>query len=250
MIRLCLEKNVVITMAILCTICFISSLCPLFGFGDMHFKFAIATCKFRTDGRTSVTDNVNYALLLILENLLIPWPILIITNSLIVRAVMTNLKKIYATGKDLGYSQEDLLNNLFKDNEKEKLKKQLNLIKVFGGTLVAHVFTSLPTNIYILQAFISGHEDFPPAETMILFICFISFPVVHPLMQACFIPEVRNIPMSVLSYSSSCCWSKLFNTSNHCHTENCQGNCLCKCNKLKQFLNLLCLATLSETHKE
>jgi len=241
-----LSSKIVIGITLgLWVLCTAIAICPLFGFGDVEFGRSISTCKIKFYGRTGSTDSINYAIFLAVECLLVPIPILFLTNGYIIWTVQKHLRKLYSTKKEIGCNQEEFVSIILKKFEKSKYKKQLQLARVFGGIMLAHLFTWIPVVTYIFRAGVTGGEDFPVAERVVVYICIISFPVLHPMMEAWLLPEVRTFLLEViLSHigkflPKSCTHSERKNISKCCHHSLCYCNC-----KLKHFIDLLCIATL------
>ena len=245
-------RRVVILTLGLWVFCVLMSLCPLFGFGDIHYGFTISACKIRLDGSTTVTKNIYYGVLVAVELLVIPMPVLVFTNSSIIWTVQKHLRRIYATKKEVGCSHEEMVSKILKDFERTKHKKQLQLIKVFGGILVGHVVTWLPVIIYVFRVAIRGQDHFTALDGVFAYTSFIFFPVLHPILEACLIPEVRKFLVSMICFcacSRKCgaCGGRS-GGRNSGTLPNSQNGITCKphtgCNKIKQYLNLFCLATL------
>ena len=241
-----LSNKVVIGITLgLWIFCFGIALCPLFGFGAVDYGRTISTCKIKFYGRTGSTDNVNYAILLAVEFLLIPLPILFFTNVYLIWTVQKHLRKLYSTKKEIGCNQEEFVSIILKKFEKSKLKKQLQLARLFGGIMMAHLFTWVPVVIYVFQAGVTGSEEFPIAERVFVYICLIFFPVLHPVIEAWLLPEARNILVNVLSTLFRKCLPKCYSHSDGRSMSKFSQNSLCSFNcKLKYFIDLLCIATL------
>ena len=243
-------RRVVILTLGLWVFCVLMSLCPLFGFGDIHYGLTISTCKIRFDSSTTVTKNIYYGVFVAVESLVIPLPVLFFTNISVVWTAQKHLRKMYATKKEVGCSHEEVVVKILKDFERTKYKKQIQLIKVFGGILLGHVFTWLPVIIYIFRVATLGHDEFTAPDDVFAYITYIFFPVLHPILEAYLIPEVRNILVDIISFCA--CGCKCWSLPKKC-SENGQFTITCKphtlkaaygCNKIKQYLDLFCLAAL------
>ncbi len=229
---------VAVTLWILCATI---AICPLFGFGDVHYALSLATCKLKFYGETKLASNIYYSMVVAIECLLVPLPILFIFNGLLIWTVQKHIRKVYITKKEIGCSHEELIRKILQDLEKSKFKKQRHLIQVFGGILLAYILTSLPTILYIFQVAITGGDDSHPAHSVFVFICILFSSVVHPTMQACIVPEIKKALPHFCCAKIHCCngisKSNGLLASNKCHF------------RLKQYVDLLCIASLPYTNE-
>lgn len=196
-------KRVTITVTCLWIFCIILSLFPLFGFGDITFSYTISTCTLRFDGQTRVTKNIHYALFLAIESVL-PLGVLVFTNIWIICIIQKQIRKIYNIKNGSVCGQEEFVKNIRSKLNKTKYSKQLHLIKVFGAMLFANVVTWLPLMGHIISTAIIGNNFHPASVHVFVYITFICYPVLHPIIQASLIPEVRNLVIKVLCCHGKC----------------------------------------------
>lgn len=170
-------------------LCIVVSLFPLFGFGDVIFGSSVSTCTPNFEHRTHVTSNINYMILLMAESVL-PLSALIVTNIWVACIIRKHMKRIYSTGKQKNREQFTL--SIMKRLEKEKNRKHLQLMRVFGAILLSHVLTWLPLISRTLSTAIKGNDDHPLWVFVFVYLSITSSAVFHPLIQACLVPEIRT----------------------------------------------------------
>ena len=167
-------------------ISFVLALPPVFGFGEWEFNMNFGTCLPRWAGtRPNGTDNIYY-MAVVLGEALIPVIILAVTNIWTYKIVKSFLKRRHRR------------RSLYQGREQEdkKLKKEeLQLVKVFGALFIANLISWTLLFLVFVVIFITTQMDHPdvvpPWVYTIGWLCFLTTPVVHPIIESFFIKELR-----------------------------------------------------------
>ncbi len=193
-------RRMLIAIAIIWTVCTVISLPPLLGFGEIKFSFTVATCVPLLVGRTHVAPNFFYVLFVLAE-VLVPiivllvmyiWVIYIIRKSLFRRSAKSN--HVEAQGEDKRSSK---MKNL-----------QLRLVRLFGAILTANLLTWLPMIALALTGAIVGSGRIPTPMYTFAYLSFLSETVIHPILEACLIREVRVILSGYLGFCRRIKWCR------------------------------------------
>ena len=171
-------------------LCSVLSLCPIFGFGDVYFSFSISTCTLNTEGRTRVTKNIHYFIFLVAIAML-PLLVLMVTNTWLVCIIQKHIRSIYHTAQRSGVPKT-FTESIRKRLGREKSRKQLQLMRVFGAIFLSHVFSWLPLIVRIFITVAKGKDEYPHSVYVFTFLCVSFAAVFHPIVQASFLPEVRS----------------------------------------------------------
>ena len=129
-------RRTLVAVVLVWALAVILSMPPLFGFGDIDYTISIATCTPRFQHRTSITKNIYYMVMLILESL-IPLGVLFVTNTWVVciaKRHLSAINKINHISKVWKLYTEKL----------KSAKKQLRVACVFGTILIANTVTWIP----------------------------------------------------------------------------------------------------------
>lgn len=118
-------------VALLWIYCIAISIPPLFGFGEIRFTHSISTCSLYFIDSSGVTDNIFYEVFSILEALLLPIPLLMVTNIGMIIIVYRHLKS--RSGRSNGNNREA--------KEKHKSKIHFQLVKVYGAIFLSNLIT-------------------------------------------------------------------------------------------------------------
>jgi len=73
-----------------------------------------------------------------------------------------------------------------------KHANQVRLFKVFGAIWIANIITWIPFLIRTFGTVFFGDEAFPDWFFVFAYLSTISYAVVHPIIEASFIPECKN----------------------------------------------------------
>ena len=164
------------------------SILPLFGFGEVKFTYSLSTCTLYLYGKTHLTRNIYYVILLAALGL-IPISIIIITNIWILLIVKRHIKKVYKARKSL--RTQDW--NRYTRVQKTKHRKELALIRVFGAILIANFITWAPFIIHAIVSLKVEPDTTPLGYYILIYFSTTVHTVLHPLIEGFFLPEIKDI---------------------------------------------------------
>ena len=184
------KPRVIIIVAVLWVVSIFESVLPLFGFGSISFSFSLSSCTVNLFGEGRLTNNINYGLLLLLLNL-IPIVIIIVFNIWIACIVSKQIKIVYRTRRSFGNKEELRKYNqgLRKQIHRKKNRKQIVLVRAFGGILLSTILVWVPMAFHVV---IINFVTVPVGFLSFAFLSFIMHSVLHPLIEGCFIPEIKT----------------------------------------------------------
>ena len=171
--------------------CIVLALLPLFGIGDFEFRYYIASCILRLGRNLRLGGNLSYAIFVMSESMVL-LVILGITNVWIFCIVQHHLRRMYSV-KNTGNDMSELMEQIRKNLRQTKNKKQLQLVKVFVLTFLAHAITWFPVIVQIIGTALAGDGEYFPAWFYVfVYVSLISFTVIHPIIQVVYIPEIKS----------------------------------------------------------
>jgi hypothetical protein len=188
--------RVVMVLVLSWTLTILVGIMPVFGYGEVAFYPTFLSCLlvFRL-------NNSYYSLILVSVTLLALLPLLVF-NMCVCCIVQKNIRSIYGDRK-LGKTPTEALsvqNETCKAQKRTRQKKELNLIRVFGGLFCINCGTWVPV---LTVAFLFILEVSVPAPVVnVAVILFISQVVLHPLVETGLLQEVRKPLLKVLC----CCY--------------------------------------------
>ena len=118
--------------------------------------------------------------------------VIVVSNVLIVRAVLKNLKVIYVRRRSLATGQLSNNDSWSRDRSRTRRAKQLHLFRIFAALLLSSILTWVPFICATFSLIISRFEGVSNAGISLCLIIFQSQPVVHPVIQTVFIADVRR----------------------------------------------------------
>jgi len=176
------KKALVICMFVY-VLCFVLALLPHLGFGEIEFSLAFGSCV----PRFSPINNLYYIILVGVE-MCIPSIILAVTNvwtyKFASNFITRSLRRTSAYPRNQDMSGKNT----------QHQKQQAQLVRVFGAMLLANIFSYTPTIIMGFVAFIlnlAGAGDPPPEAYIFAYICFLTYPVSHPIIESSFVKDLR-----------------------------------------------------------
>ena len=183
--RLMNRWKAILICVILYAICFVLAVLPLVGFGAYEFNGRFAACV----PRFTPSKNRNYIIVLVAEAL-IPIVAIGITNVWTYRLVSKFLKRNFRRRstfrrRDLESSNKDGIG----ENQKHR-NQQKQLVKVFSALFAANIISYTPT-ILAFILFLPLRDRLPGEIYIIGFICFMTAPVFHPILESFFVKELR-----------------------------------------------------------
>ncbi len=148
--------------------------------------------------------------------------VILITNILIIRIVLKNVRLIYAKRRStIGSTQEDIeWQEIRARINKTRHAKQLHLFRVFAALMLSYALTWLPYILVLVALLVvRNYDTVPHSVTSLSFILFYSQGVVHPVLQTIFIADVRRPLMKYI------CLKKLGPEVGVDHEKFCCKNC-------------------------
>lgn len=198
-------SRVVVVVIIMWVLGILLSIPPLFGLGDMDYTRSISTCTPRFQYKTNLTKNIYYMMTLVLESLL-PIAVLFITNVWVICIAQKHLLAIYRAKKSS--TSKQVCWKICREGILEKLnmvqnRKQLRLVCVFVIIVTANSINWIPLIIRSLLSLVYGYDNLSAGSAVFVYLCFISHSVIHPLIEASLIPEIRHYCFSLILYTPS-----------------------------------------------
>lgn len=172
----------------------IESILPLAGFGVVNYGYSITACTPELDG-TSI-----YYAILVVGLAFVPIIVTVVTNIWIACIVRKQIRKVYRTRRSFG-NREELRQynlNLRKQIRTQRNRKQLALIRAFGAILIANFVVWTPLVIFVVVSLIVAEDTIPLGLFILSYICLIAHSVLHPLIEGCFIPDIKDTFKKVL----------------------------------------------------
>ena len=199
------QKRMLASVAIIWILCVILSLPPFFGFGEIKFAYQVSTCVPYVMGKTHVMQNFFYIVFLTAEAL-IPLTCLFVMYIIVVyiirKSILVKFRRSVAMNQDTQGAEN--LNSIVN----EKKVAQLRLVRLFTAIFTANLITWLPIVVLALIGVIAGTRHIPVAVYTFAYLSVLSETVIHPVLEAALIKEVRVILLGYLKYwkeKMKCC---------------------------------------------
>ncbi len=217
------KYKVIASIVVVCLLSLLLGILPLFRFGDIYFDHRTFSCSPQLEG-TSATKNIYYMVLVAVEAVL-PLSVLTVTNIWILCIARKHIKQIYNIKRSFAKvsEQEMYYQGLRTKLHQQNYRKQLQLIRTFGVIFIAHLITWIPLLIRIFEALILNMDVDSQWSNFIIIVSITLFPVVHPLIEACILPEMRRY------FIIKCC------RKNRADTEK---NSFCSCSYCNSCLDI------------
>ena len=185
--------RVIFVVIILWLLSILVAILPLFGIGDINFSNALSACNVDYLGESELLGQDIYYAIMVVGMALIPVIIIIVLNICIACIAGRHIKNIYKTRKSFG-NVGDLktYNNKLRTNvRKKRNKKQLALIRVFGAIVAANFIVWIPVSTIATVFLVVDRKDIPLGIVTFTFNAFVLHSVLHPIIEGCFIPEIK-----------------------------------------------------------
>ena len=168
----------VASVIFVCIWCFLFSIPPAFGFGEWEFNRNFGLCL----PRWSPINNLYYMGVVILESL-IPIILLLVMNIWTYKIISLFLKRKMVRRKSFSSKIED---------NTPSQHQQRQLVKVFGALFIANIITWTPTVIIFISVILTGGDNIPDWTYIIGWLTYLTNPMIHPILEAFFIKELRT----------------------------------------------------------
>ena len=185
--------RVFIALIIMWLVSVVIAILPLVGFGHIIFDSLFLACSDDISGTASDT-NLAYAVFINIVYA-IPIILLVIFNLLVVYIVQKNIRAIYKyrrsqVGSATRRARSKELHTQFK---KKRQNKELRLVRVFGGLLLANLVSWLPVITLGLVTVISRDTSLVPyplhTVSVILFMMQVA---THPIVEIALLRELKD----------------------------------------------------------
>ena len=171
-----------------CFLCFLLSILPLFGFGSIGFFRLLVTCL------VDFTISSNYYLGLLVLAALLPLLVLTVCNVWVALIVYKNIKVIYKERKTLygEHQKQAHSSNIRKMMRRKRHRKQLHLMRVFGGLLCANVFSWIPIVAVAIASLFVSLDSMPQGLLVVVNLMFMAQVLIHPALESVIISDVKK----------------------------------------------------------
>ena len=163
---------------------------PVFGLGQYRFNQVLANCHPVWTG-----SDFNYVRFVLFESL-IPIVLLIVTNVWTVKIVSVFMKKRLQRRTIIRrYEGQHSID----EEELQNRRKQWLLVRTFTTLFVVYIISYTPTFIVAITSnFISLQSLAWPVELVVFgWLCYFINPVLHPIIEAFFIKELRGLLVDI-----------------------------------------------------
>ncbi len=198
------KSRAVIIIAFLWLLAFAEGILPVFGIREMRFSYRVLTCALNLgdEAQKHVIANIEYGILLASLQV-IPISVTIIANIWIACIARVQIGKVYRIRRSF-VNQEDLTEHnrtLRRKINRKKNKVQLVLVRVFGGIVAVTFIAWTPIILLVLTVAIADSESVPLGYYCISYLFYLMHPVLHSLIEGCFIPEIKATFIKVTGIS-------------------------------------------------
>ncbi len=186
--------KVLILLVAVWIFCIFISLPPIFGIGDIKFANTLSTCSLVTRGRTDITANISYVVIL---GFIAAFPFLttLFADIWLLVIACTSVRRRHA--KRMSTNSDSKESATLKRNQERQLrsehqKQHILLAQVFGAIFAANVITWLPTIVISVVSAAIGAENVPVPLLALVYLAYISQLVIHPMLETCLIGKAKE----------------------------------------------------------
>ena len=189
------QRNSIILVVVIWIIACLLALPPVIGFGQIEFNRRFGSCVPRFGGvniRSNIMNFV-YIVYVALESL---FPIITIAfcSFWTYRFVNKFLRRNYIRRSSFYNRRQSDGATQLRHEDTRYHHQQQQLVKVFGALLVSNVVSWLPVFIVVIAVGVLGDADDVPDEIYVVgWICFLTAPVFHPIIESFFVKDMRLV---------------------------------------------------------
>ena len=205
-------KNIVTIkrVAAILTFCWVLftafSILPVFGVGEVDFVQILPACTLNFDAR-GLNVNFIYYWVFSIGSCLAPVIIFLSTTTWMVCIVLKNMRKVYTRAKKNSLGGR----NVSAAHTRAKYAKdQIRVVQIFMALFLFSLATWLP--ILITLTMVNAADVFVLEFTTFSFLCLLSQPVVHPILQMLLLRDVRTVFVQLCMHFSGCQYTSNDNT--------------------------------------
>ena len=183
--------KMVIATILIWVLSILVSIPALVGFGEMRFSTAVGICTIAFSGETHITSNSNYLIFLAIVAV-IPILTLAITNIWALCLIQKYLRKKKKSMKETKLTHRK---SFHKEMRKKHNVMQVKLVKIYTAIFVTNIITWLPMLARLVIGAVEETDEYSQAVRIsgsLAYIALISQSVVHPIVQASLIGDVRK----------------------------------------------------------
>ena len=223
----------------------IVSFLPLVGFGDILFNPAFLSCGVAI-GESDLGPSVVAYIVFLFALSVVPIVLLVIFNAWVIVIVEKNIRAIYVVRRSIVEANKDSVrvpgkSDRYKHMKKKRQDKEIHMVLVFGGLLVANLLSWLPIVIVGLSTVISSNANLFPTELYYTVnILYWMQVATHPIVETVVIKDVREPVTKLLTcrwFRKKLKYSDMLTISG----DNSELTCCSKgvsCPKYNEFLSL------------
>lgn len=178
----------VVIVIVIWVISFIIAILPVAGFGQLEFNTRFGYCIPRFTGVNLVSGikNYYYVLFMVIEAIIV-LIVLAITSLWTYRIVAKFLRANFHRRATYKKSNEQ------RDESLHHQKQQKQLVKVFGALFLSNIISYTPVIIVVVIFAALPADQVPPEVFIFGWICYLTTPVVHPVIESLFVKDLRLI---------------------------------------------------------
>ncbi len=179
---------------------------PLFNAGEIIYSRAVSHCEL------DIYGSIEYTISLVVIAL-IPLLVMTVCTLWVACIAQTHIRKVYKTKLSFTSASEkqEFTKTIYKRAKQKKSKLQFHLVRVFGAIITANIITWLPMLGWICAAaVISNKDDIPLPYRSAAFISFLFQPVLHPLLEATLVSDIKVPLIKMIRGALSCLRCKCF----------------------------------------
>ena len=188
------RRNTLVLVGVVWLIAALIALPPVLGFGQIEFNQRFGSCVPRFGGMNLMSGIMNfvYVAYVALESLF-PIATIVVCSFWTYRFVNQFLRKNYRRRSFYNRRGSDGVVQQRQEDTRYHHQQQ-QLVKVFGALLVSNVVSWLPVLIVVIAIGILGSPERVPDWVYIVgWICFLSAPVFHPIIESFFVKDMRLV---------------------------------------------------------
>ncbi len=170
-------------------LCIILSTPPSFQFGVIAFSQNLGTCSLLLSSEMSIHPPYYYMLFLILE---VTFPLVVLFTAniwllLVLRKTFKKRLKMDQVSVSVQSSSSREHNQRVKSVYN---KRQLRMVKMFASIFISNIATWLPIIAALVVIGIGSSSNTPPGIYSMVFLCFLSQSIIHPIVESCLIGSI------------------------------------------------------------
>ena len=190
-------KRTIAVIVAVWALCIVLAVPTLFGFGEIRFSFAVATCVPFLVGNTPIAPNYYYIAMITIEAL-IPIVTLFVLYFWIVCIVRSSLTRRLKRSMSLASKSQNNEQSR-KASTTEYRRSQVRLVWLFGSIFTGNIVTWLPMVGLAVSAAVLGAGKIPTPAYSIAYLSFMSETVIHPILEACLIKDIAQMTTECLA---------------------------------------------------